>query len=43
MDVTRLEQPAYSRLWTLWGITFKVYEYEYGIFKLFVRVVMSDK
>ena len=26
MDVTRLEQR------TLWGITLKVYEYEYGIF-----------
>jgi hypothetical protein len=32
MDVTRLEQHAYSGLWTLWGITLKAYEYEYGIF-----------
>ena len=32
MDVTRLEQRAYSGLWTLCGITLKVYEYEYGIF-----------
>ena len=32
MDVTRLEQRVYSGLWTLWGITLKVYEYEYGIF-----------
>ena len=28
MDVTRLKQLAYSGLWTLWGITLKVYEYE---------------
>ena len=32
MDVTRLKQRAYSELWTLWGITLKVYENEYGIF-----------
>ena len=30
-----------SGLWTLWGITLKLYEYEYGIFKLLVRVVIS--
>ena len=27
MDVTRLEQCAYSGLWMLWGISLKVYEY----------------
>ena len=27
MDVKRLEQRVYSGLWTLWGITLKVYEY----------------
>jgi hypothetical protein len=32
LDVTRVEQRAYSEQWTLWGITLKVYEYEYGIF-----------
>ena len=34
MDVTRLEQRAYSGLWMLWGIYMKVYEYEYGSFKI---------
>ena len=32
MDVTRLEQLAYRGLWARWGITLKVYEYEYDIF-----------
>ena len=44
MDVTR----RLSRRWqravdALGGITLKVYEYEYRIFKLFVRVEISDK
>ena len=43
MDVTRLEQRAYSGLWKLWGIILNVYEYENGTFKLFVGVVISDK
>ena len=42
LDVSRLEQNSHMvfdtfrnvgrGLWTLWGITLKVYEYEYGIF-----------
>jgi hypothetical protein len=32
LAVTRLEQRVYSGMWMLWGITLKVYEYEYGIF-----------
>jgi hypothetical protein len=39
MDVTQLEQRNVDAL----GITLKVYEYEYGIFKLLVRIVISDK
>ena len=31
IDVTRLEQRVYSVLWTLWRITLKAYNYEYGI------------
>jgi hypothetical protein len=32
MEVTRLEQHAYSGLWALWGIILKFCEYEYGMF-----------
>jgi len=32
MDMTRLEKRDYSGLWTHWGLTLKVYEYENGIF-----------
>ena len=32
MDMTELEQRAYSGLWTRWKITLMFYEYEYGFF-----------
>ena len=38
MDVTRLEQRTYSGLWTFWGITLKLYEYENGIFLNYLYV-----
>ena len=44
MDLTRLLPHLSQRtVEALGGITLKVYEYEYGIFKLLVRVVISDK
>ena len=43
MDVTRVEQQVYRGFWTLWDNTIMVNEYEYGIFKLLVRVVISEK
>ena len=37
MDVTRLHR-AYSGLWTLCRITSKIYEYEYGLFLIYLKV-----